>query len=72
MLCMKDSRQKGVIIDCRDNALAAAIGILKVVSLEREECNEFRNFSTVRLEIWCFVESGSVFTDSKEIKKKKV
>lgn len=69
---MKVGRQKGVITDRRGNALAALVGILKVIiSSERDEYKEFRNISAVRLEIWCFVESGFVFMKFQKRQKKK-
>lgn len=52
---MKDNRQPSLVSAITDyNVLAALIGTLKViVSLERDDYEEFRYISAVRLEIWC-------------------
>lgn len=63
MLHMKDDRRLwliSAITDC--NVLTALIGTLKVtVSLERDEYEEFRYISAVRLEIWCSVRFAFFF-----------
>lgn len=71
MLYMKDETTIiSAITDC--HVLAALIGTLKViVSLERDEYEEFRNISAVRLVFWWSVGFGFIFVKLQKRKKKK-